>query len=443
MVLIPTRRWCCPYITAPSGMYALVQDAGRDTDYNGRAVWPSGWHFASPFPCWQRKISHLVTKQSIVFDTPIRGCKTIDDVTVTIDICVVFRIMGDELRGEDPALVREFVHTLGPAELARQLKDAQDERVRALARSVKHTEVYSLRSRGSYSKTGLTRKLSRTARRRSSMGNMSDAKITERLDQVNEKAMRVTEDMNIKLNAQFNKYGVQIIDVAIQRVSLPVNFEKQMESRTTYIAEIEEQKQKQSKDMQTVRQREEIETLHQKYADEQALERENGKKMETDVIMKLKNVVAVTNKIICSIKEESRAKVLEVNSATSLEVQKLASETNQILDHWSAKSNSESEKIAAECDAYVWKKSSEAQLVEIQHAAKSKKIVAEAEGASSHALQLKRAYLLRKKQIAMYSALADNRNVVITGNNAGRGMLPDLVMSQKESKLLLNVSSEG
>ena len=54
--------------------------------------------------------------------------------------------MGDPARGEDPELVREFVHKLGAVELQNQLNDAQDERVRALARNVNHTEVYGLRS---------------------------------------------------------------------------------------------------------------------------------------------------------------------------------------------------------------------------------------------------------------------------------------------------------
>jgi len=42
-------------------------------------------------------------------------------VTVKIDVCLSFRIMGDPALGEDPALVRTFVHQLGPVELGRQL----------------------------------------------------------------------------------------------------------------------------------------------------------------------------------------------------------------------------------------------------------------------------------------------------------------------------------
>ena len=222
----------------------MVQDAGRDVDYEGEAVWPPGLHYANPFPCCQRRISHLVTKQSIVFDTPIRGCKTMDDVTVTIDICVVFRIMGDKAKNENPNLVRTFVYELGPSELARQLKDAQDERVRALARSVRHNEVYSLRSHGKHmggdtkidvdSKTtddddaaADTKESGVEMTKLGDENTLADEEDSQHR-QTNEKAMQYTDQMKLKLNKQFNKYGVMIIDVAIQRVSLPDKFQQQM-----------------------------------------------------------------------------------------------------------------------------------------------------------------------------------------------------------------------
>lgn len=48
------------------------------------------------FP-WLR-VSSLVTKQSVVFDMPVKGCKTRDNVSVEIDVAIVFRIMGDQAK---------------------------------------------------------------------------------------------------------------------------------------------------------------------------------------------------------------------------------------------------------------------------------------------------------------------------------------------------------
>lgn len=59
-------------------------------------VWPAGFHWAGPWT----QVSNLVTKQFIVFETPIKGCKTADNVTVGIDMCLIFRIMGDASKGK-------------------------------------------------------------------------------------------------------------------------------------------------------------------------------------------------------------------------------------------------------------------------------------------------------------------------------------------------------
>ena len=138
---------CGLYFTIPSGCYALVTRHGADIDYEEdgppTAVWPSGLHYFHP--PWVG-VSHLVTKQSVVLDLPVKGCKTKDNVTVQIDVAIVFRIMGDPEKGEDPELVRKFVHQVTPRGLEQQLCDAQEESIRSLARSLKHTEVYGVRS---------------------------------------------------------------------------------------------------------------------------------------------------------------------------------------------------------------------------------------------------------------------------------------------------------
>ena len=91
-------------------------------------------------------MSHLVTKSSFVFDIPCKALKSLDNVTIEMDIACVLRIMGDEERGEDPDLVAKFVHEVTPRGLQQQLTDAIDEACRVLARSMKHRECYGLRN---------------------------------------------------------------------------------------------------------------------------------------------------------------------------------------------------------------------------------------------------------------------------------------------------------
>ena len=104
-VPIPACR-LLPFITIPSGCYALVTKGGKDEDFEGvvkdeltgaeitlpaghtQAWWPAGCYAASILPWDLLRVSHMVTKQSIVFDTPVSGCKTQDNVTVHIDMCL-------------------------------------------------------------------------------------------------------------------------------------------------------------------------------------------------------------------------------------------------------------------------------------------------------------------------------------------------------------------
>ena len=105
-------------ILIPEGFYALVADNGKELQTSsGSWVWEAGFYFKSPFV----QVTQLVTKQFVVFDSPVKGCKTRDDVTVTINSSIVFRIMGDPEKGEDSKLIPKFVHDVTPAGLQQQL----------------------------------------------------------------------------------------------------------------------------------------------------------------------------------------------------------------------------------------------------------------------------------------------------------------------------------
>ena len=99
-------------------------------------------HFGAPWV----KVEFLITKQSVVFNMPVKGCKTSDNVTVQINLAVVFRVMCDAEKGEDPMMARHFVYRVTPRGLEQQLMDACEEATRSVARSLQHLEVYGLRT---------------------------------------------------------------------------------------------------------------------------------------------------------------------------------------------------------------------------------------------------------------------------------------------------------
>ncbi len=149
LVLIPNRTCQNPFsFTVPSGCYALVTSKGVDLDYltedgERTATWPAGLHF--PYPPWYQ-ISFLVTKQSVIFEVPIKGCKTRDGVTVGVDVGLTFRIMGDASLGEDTYLIRKFVYQLKPSGLEQQLRGALEAVIRSLVKDFDHSSIYGIRS---------------------------------------------------------------------------------------------------------------------------------------------------------------------------------------------------------------------------------------------------------------------------------------------------------
>jgi len=67
-------------------------------------------------PPWL-KISHSATKQAILFNTQIKGCKGKDNITALMNISIVLRVVGEdpsETPGDHPSNVFKFVHEVTP-----------------------------------------------------------------------------------------------------------------------------------------------------------------------------------------------------------------------------------------------------------------------------------------------------------------------------------------
>lgn len=420
-IVLEPGAGCCGigspfYLTVPEGCYAMVQRFGADFDTPaGKSIWPPGFHFVAP---WVR-VKYLVTKQTFVFDTPVKGCKTADNVTVTIDVTLSLRIMGDESKGEDPELVRTFVYKMQPAGLSQQLKDAQEEAVRALARSVNHTEVYGLRSAESPNQVG---------------EQTDDAK--------GKQGANVTDVMKRSLNNQFNKYGVQITDVAIKNVRLPREIAMQMQEKTTYASVIAEQKMKQQNDLQMLGFKEEIETAQQKKKEEQLAEEAEGIRVAAEKTQELYTVQAETKKMVAEMKELENAAVREIKSKDALDIEKVKTETVQIKQSIEAAAKAEVAKLQAEQAAYVQQKDADIIRVKAKYRAMCNKAIAEAEGTVADKLKAKREYDVSKKKLNLYENLAKNKNVVISGKG-NDNLLANMLVAQRESQILLNVDSKG
>jgi len=354
LLVIRPGRPIRPWFTIPEGGYALVTRFGQDLDYDdGRPVWPAGFFWGPPWV----QVSNVVTKQSVVLNMPIKGCKTQDNVTVEINLAIVFRLMGDESKDEDPMLVRKFVYNVTPRGLEQQLRDACEEATRSVARSMQHQEVYGLRTDRSGKQTKiLTGVGDRDAPPEElqegdvALRNVAGPSDDVRAASAMAKGKNVAEDMRRTLNEQFQPQGVDVTDVIITDVMLPEQIVTQMAQKTMVISQNAAQKMNQEYEMLTLKQEEEIATLKQKKMEEREQEKQSGLMEQNEVQVQLDKMKAETNVLIAKIKQESRVRVQDIVANGQLEEEKLKQEKAKVLTELDSNAKADAERIKSEAD---------------------------------------------------------------------------------------------
>merc|ERR1719443_522530 len=451
-------RYLRPWFAVPEGCYALVTRFGKDHDHpSGSPVWPPGLYFAAPWT----KVSNLVSKQSVVFNMPVKGCKTQDNVTVQINLAVVFRIMGDASKGEDPSLVRTFVYKVTARGLEQQLIDACEEATRSVARTMQHTEVYGLRTDIGGKKLQVHSGASDdhggdlegdAALREAGVADSDTAAAAAN------KGRSVAADMRRSLNDQFTPQGVAISDVIITDVQLPDVIVQQMAEKTTVIAQNAAQKMNQEYEMLTLRQQEEIETLKQRKKEDREKERQAGDQKVNEVQVQLDKMKAETKVRLAKIRQESAVTVQNVIADGQLEVAKLEQAKAKVLSDMKAKANSEAQKLSAETDMF------EAKLEAARNYAASSEMMAKAEGVAAPHVEARKQFETRQKEMLVWEALANNKDLVISGEdnpelnaillsdailgdqpaeNTKSQVLAEMLVMQRGSKVMLNLGNKG
>mmetsp|Transcript_40925 Transcript_40925/g.85981 ORF Transcript_40925/g.85981 Transcript_40925/m.85981 type:complete len:531 (+) Transcript_40925:151-1743(+) len=462
LVLVRPHRAFCQsfYFTIPSGCYALVSRHGADEEYeypdgSKSIVWPPGLHF--PHPPWVR-VSNLVTQQAIVLDLPVKACKTKDNVTVNIDIALAFRIMGDASLGEDPDLVRKFVHELKPRGLEQQLRDAQDEAVRALARSLKHTEIYGIRSgenlklisqsvaavrsvnidegdegvgEEKFEEEEETMTLESMATEPSGILGAApvpthrDETLVGRSDEEDRDAAKiartlgseVTDYMKERLNRQFMPQGVEILSIMIESCRLPKEIESQMEEKTKVISKNAQQRMFHQNNMQNTRMEEEVVTLLQTFEEKKLQEETSGIEKINEEQVKLNDAIAEAKKSEAAIREEASAKIQKLRAESSLEVQRIVSRKEETIAKTRAQAEKEAAQLEASTKLEVEKRLAEANLIVEKNLAEASRVASAAEGIIAPYLAKKNAHMTNLKQIDVYRNLASNPNLILCDTN--------------------------
>lgn len=428
---------CCIFplfwFTIPEGFYALVTRHGAHEDYvdskgNKSPVWPSGLH--APHSPWL-KVSHLVTKQAILFNTQIKGCKTKDNVTAFIDVSMILRVMGDDPEvtpGDDPQNVFKFVHEVTPVGLQAQLQDAQAEAVRTLARSVYHTEVFGLRNVSHSELEGVQEKLfSGEAMDRGGATTQEEKDLVGEHDYYDnleagfnvEAGASVTEAMKIRLNRQFNTQGIEILDVVIKDIMLPDLIQSQMSQKTMVISQNAMQRMQQKHAMQSLLQEEEVKTLNQTH---ELDAKELIKDGEYDTMMaqfKMYQLHAENDRNIQSIETQMSIDVELVNVESNLTVQRIEDETRMETEKIREQSKADGEVNIANTKAEVDILMAKGELEVAKNDAKGEKAIFKAEGIAAPLNRKLNDHISNMYLLKAQYALAENEKLVIIGTKGG------------------------
>lgn len=474
LVARPGRTRCQLFwFTIPEGFYALVSRHGADVDYeDGAPVWPPGLHIGPPW----LKVSHLVTMQSMVLQTPIKGCKTKDNVTVGIDMALVLRVMGEKDReGDDPKNVRKFVHMVTAMGLQQQLQDAQAEAVRTLARSVTHTEVFGLRNVSSLELQGVTDKLNKNSVPASAPSTVSfDDEIAEPMSYISligeedvvsddlqeqkdcigdhdeddeleadlavERGASVTELMKRRLNQQFQPQGVEIIDVIIENISLPKEIQSQMSQKTMVISQNAEQRMQQKHDLLVLEQNEAVITLKQSHQEQKLEMMKDGRQKANLLNLELDHERALGNsclkqigtKMIVDVSltiSESDLKVQRIYDTTQLESERILLEAEEKCTRLYSNTLAETQDVEAKADLKC------AQLQTI-----GDKAIFKAEGEIAPKMKQYNDHYTNMQKIGVQESLSKNDKLVVTGISGGeaanRLVMADAALSAVKEKYL-------
>jgi len=431
------RPWFC----VPDGCYALVTRFGKDEDYDdGQPIWPAGFHFGAPWV----KVEFLITRQSVVFNMPVKGCKTSDNVTVQINLAVVFRVMCDPAKGEDPSMARHFVYRVTPRGLEQQIMDACEEATRSVARSLQHLEVYGLRTDRSGKGAKVVKGTGDAEAPPEELDPDTDTALRQVAgpsdDQAAARAMAkggdVAENMRRTLNDQFKAQGVEITDVVITDVCLPAAIVSQMASKTMVVAQNAAQKMNQEYEMLTLKQGEEVSTLKQRKKEEREKEKQTGDQVVNEVQVQLDKMKSETKVMLNQVKQESKVRVQNITADGNLEVTKLDQEKDATLTQLKSEAMAEAEKLKAETDLYETSKTSEANLIKAQNEATATERMAVAEGVAAPHVDARKQFETKQKQMDVWTALSRNPGLVVSGETDAELntlMLCDAIMDDKAS----------
>lgn len=360
IMCMPRRSWCKPYITIPEGTYAMVIKHG-----NLQGLWEPGFHWCMPYT----KIQFLVTKQSFQFDVPIRNCPTLDNIHIQIEVSIVMRVR----EGEEN--VTNFCYKTSVNQLNGQLDAAISERVRVLARSKTHLEVYNI------------------------------------------KGKEHTAEMVNYMNDLFSSKGIEVRSVIITNVKLADSIANELEEKATYASKNTLERKRQFFEIRTINDDQEYLLKEERMKLDRDYEHEKSKKNRAEVNKEHRLVDAETSKMVAEIHEDTNVEVNKVRVKAELEAAEIQGDIKMTKARITAEGSGKAKKVMAEGDCYALKKEAEAAEKAAKMIADEIKIRGRAEAELAKNLASRRKYEIEMAKLSIIRELALNGKLTLFGDH--------------------------
>jgi len=363
-------------VSIPEGFNAIVTKFGAVVEGTGEGgTFPAGIHKFPPF----YSVDKLVPKQCFIFNTPVKDVKTSDNVTVNIDVMMVFRIEK----------ARDFVYQIGPAKFDDLLRAMQDEALRQIAIETPIDKIRDLHGA---------------------------------------KTSHIVEDLNQKVE----KYGVRILHFIIEQVSIPQVMADDFEEKTLYDPKTQLKQTNQEKDRLTLNNQEGQQKLRDECHNMQLAAEQTATVVKAQPVRETQSVLAKAKKDIAEIVAQNAAEEKQVRVNAELEVSKITAEIMKLGQTNKPKIDVETGKLQAEAESYCKERLAESRIICARKLAEAKKKMGVAEGESSEAFAAARAFEADMKRLDILEQILKNKDVTIkTSNDLIVGLNPNnLVVAQ-------------
>lgn len=388
LVLVPNyyRSYLCGFplcwVLMPSGFVPMVTSFGKDVDGSGeKGEYEAGCHC---FPPWYR-VARLVSKQYIIFDTPVSDVKTKDHSTVKIDVIIVFSVKD----------AKKFVYGIGPEKLDDLLRASQEEILRELAYNKEVEAIYDL------------------------FGDES------------------TKEWKDKMNDQFDEFGIEIVTFTVRNVSIPDKMAKDFEAKTLYASKTLERAKRRDKDLLTLTNEEGLMELKEVHDNTKMAEEEKAVTDRAQITKEVREVIAMSEKDLGVYQAQTDAEVLDITAKAELEKAKIAADILQLKQAKMAEINKSEEELQQKALAWEIERGAQAKVEAKKIVTEGQMAIIQAEGGASSAFAAARQQEQDLLQLEVLKKLADNPNLfIVTTLENNSGLAPD-------NSLVAQVAQQG